>query len=69
MNRDRYEEMIRDFVIPDLRENGIKGYWFQQDLTSPDIFLWNIFSPKCIQTSHSLFVLPKPTFAECTEYK
>ena len=26
VNFDRYREMIRDFVIPDLRENGMGGY-------------------------------------------
>ena len=32
VNGDRYREIIRDFVIPNMRENGMKGYWFQQDV-------------------------------------
>ena len=31
VNSDRYREMIRGFAISDLRENGIEGYWFEQD--------------------------------------
>ena len=31
VNSGPYGEMIRDFVIPDFRENGMEGYWFQQD--------------------------------------
>ena len=31
LNGDRYRKMIRDFVIPDLRKNGIGGYGFHQD--------------------------------------
>ena len=31
VNGNRYGEIIRDFVIPDLRENRMKGYCFQLD--------------------------------------
>ena len=30
-NGDCYRGLIRNFVILDLRENGMDGYWFQQD--------------------------------------
>ena len=31
VNGDRYREMIRDFITPDLRENDMEGHWFQQN--------------------------------------
>ena len=31
VNDDRYRDMIRDFVIPDLRENDMEDYWFQEN--------------------------------------
>lgn len=28
---NRYRAMIRDFLVPKMAENGMDGYWFQQD--------------------------------------
>ena len=31
VNDDLYREMIRNFEIPKLSDNGMEEYWFQQD--------------------------------------
>ncbi|KAF7284893.1 hypothetical protein GWI33_021418 [Rhynchophorus ferrugineus] len=54
----RYQDMIRNFLVPGTEEQGLEDIWFQQDgvtahtaprspnLTTPDFFLWGFLKSK-----------------------